>query len=163
MYLFFHISSTQSCSFSSIVSLPLSLYFDSSPTLSSYVPLWNHYYLSLSMSISCSISLLLSVSLLFCYSFSISPSLSVAFSLFGATSDYASLYDCDIIPLLPPFLLWYDYHHYCFVFVLKIIISLLVLLLANMKMNILEKSLFSIFIKFFIFLYFFIFLFLYLL
>ena len=80
--------------------------------------------------------------------------LSFTFSLFGTTSDYSSLYLCDIIPLLLSFLLWYDYHYYCFVFVLITIICLLVLLLANMEINILEKS-----ILFFShdFLYFFIF------
>ena len=78
MYPFFDISPTQSYSFSLIVSLPL-FAFDASPTLSPYIPLSNHYYLSLSISISCSISLLLSVSLLFCYCFSISPSLSLTF------------------------------------------------------------------------------------
>ena len=66
-------------------------------------------------------------------------SFSLTFSLFGATSDYTSFYVCDIIPLLPPLLLWHDYHYYCFVFVFIIIFCLLELLLDNMKMNILEK------------------------
>ena len=77
MHLFLDIPPTHFRSFSLIVSLPLSFSFDTSPKLSSYIPLSNNYYLSLSIYIS----LLLSVSLLFCYCFSISPSLTYFQSL----------------------------------------------------------------------------------
>ena len=50
--------------------------------------------------------------------------LSFTFSLFGATSDYSSLYLRDIIPLLLSFLLWYDYHNHCFCFDNHIIIGM---------------------------------------
>ena len=122
-------------------------------------------YLSQTSTIFLYLSLSLAQSLFYSpyryYFFIVSPYLpllfSLTFSLFGATSDYTSLYVCDIIPLLPPLLLWYDYHYYCSVFVLIIIIFLLVLLLANMKINILEKSSFQFLIDFYIFLYFLIF------
>ena len=90
----------------------------------------------------------------------VSPYLPLSLSL---SSLWCNLWLCDVIPLLPPFLLWYEYHYYCFVFVLIIIISLPVSSLAYMKMNIFEKSLFSIFLYFFYFSLFLHFLFLYLL
>ena len=99
MHLFFDICPTQSCSFSLIVSLPLSFSFDTSPTLSSYVPLSNHYYFYLSISPF--------YSPYRCYFVIVSPylPLSFTFSLFDATSDCSSLHLCDVIPLFPPFLL----------------------------------------------------------
>ena len=158
MYLFFDIPPTQSCSFSFITSLPLSFFWYLSHTLflcTSFKPL-----LSLSIYLSLSLAQSLFYSPYRYYFVIVSPylslSLSLTFSLFGATSDYSSLYLRDIIPLLLSFLLWYDYHNHCFIFVLIIIIFLLVLLLANMKINILEKSLFSIsheFLYFFMFAY----------
>ena len=48
--------------------------------------------------------------------------LSLSINLFDSTTNYTSLYVCDIISLLPPFLLWYNYHYYFFVFVLMIIL-----------------------------------------
>ena len=113
------------------------------------LPMYLSQTSTISISISCSISLLPSLSLLFCSPY-LTPSFT--FSLFDATSDYSSLYVCDIIPLLLSFLLWY-----CFVFVLMTIIFLLLLLLAIMKINILEKSFPSIsheFLYFSLFLYF---------
>ena len=117
MHLFLDIPPTHSRSFSLIVSLPLSFSFDTSPTLSSYVPLSNNYYLSLS-----TISLYLSISPFYspyrCYFVIVSPylPLSLIFSLFDATSDCSWLNVCDSIPLILSFLLWYDYHNHCFCF-----------------------------------------------
>ena len=75
--------------------------FDASPTLSSYVPLSNNYYLSLAQSPF--------YSPYRCYFAIVSRylplSISLACSLFGATSYHTSLYLCDIVPLLPPLLL----------------------------------------------------------
>ena len=80
------------------------------PLLSLFV----YLYLLLNLSFPLRIAIIL---LLFLH-----ISLSLTFSLFGTTSDYASLYLCDIIPLLLSFLLWYDNHYYCSPFVLIIVI-----------------------------------------
>ena len=148
MHLFFDTSPTHSRSFSLIASLPLSFFSYLSHTPFLCTSLKHLLFLSLSLAPSHFYPP-------YRYYFVIgSPYLtpSFTFSLFDATSDYSSLYVCDIIPLLLSFLLWY-----CFVFVLMTITFLLLLLLAIMKINILEKSLPSIsheFLYFFLFLYF---------
>ena len=156
MYLFFDISPTQSCSFSLIVSFPLSFFWCLSHTLFSQTT-------TISLYVSLSLAQSPFYSPYRIYFVIVSPCLplSLSLNLFGATSNYTSLYVCDIISLLPPFLLWYDYHYYFFVFVSIIIIFLLVLLLSYMKMNILEESLFLICHNFFFIFYFFIFYFFY--
>ena len=142
MYLFFDISSTQSCSFYfSLYLSPLRLNcFIASLFLLMPFPHSLPMYLSQT---SLAIYLLLSVSLLFCYCFSISPSLTHSQSLWRNLWPYFTLslrhYSS---PFSIPIMLWLSLILICFVSI--IIIFLLVLSLAYMKMNILEKSLISI-------------------
>ena len=149
MHLFLDIPPTHFRSFSLIVSLPLSFSFDASPTLFSYVPLSNTLYLSISPFYSpyrCHfviVSPYLHISLSHLFSVSLTQSLTVVHFIFVTVflSLFHSCNDMIIIIIV-------------FVFVLIIIIFQLVLLLANMKIDILEKSLFSIsheFLYFFIF------------
>ena len=103
-----------------IFSLTLNLFLFISLSLSLLIPLPNSLPIFLSQTTT--ISPYLSISPFYspyrCYFVIVSRylTLSFTFSLFGATSDYSSLYLRDIIPLLLSFLLWYDYHNHCFCF-----------------------------------------------
>ena len=97
---FFYLRLPLNCFIASLsLLMPLSLSFDASPTVSAHVPLSYLYYLFQSFALS-----------LFYFPYSnffviVSPylPLSLTSSLFGTTSNYTSLYLCDIIPLLFPF------------------------------------------------------------
>ena len=78
MYLFLDIPPTHFRSFSLIASLPLSFSFDACPTLSSYIPLSDHYYFYLYLLLHLTFTLLIAIILLLVLHISLSLSLSVS-------------------------------------------------------------------------------------
>ena len=99
MHLFFDIPPTHFRSFSLIVSLPLFHLMPLPHSLPMYLSQTTTIYLLLNLPFTLRIAVIL-LSFLDIY-----LSISLAFSLFGATSYHTSLYLCDIVPLLPPLLL----------------------------------------------------------